>query len=53
LGGTWVIISALTLGTLSRPRMAVVAAPRTRKQVRTTMVMDLDKRLSAPNFKST
>jgi hypothetical protein len=45
-GGAWVIISALTLGTLSRPRIAVVAAPRTRKQVRTTMVMALDKRLS-------
>jgi hypothetical protein len=52
-GGGSVIISALTLGTLSRPRMAVVAAPRTRKQVSTTMVMVFDKRLSAPSFKST
>jgi hypothetical protein len=33
--------------------MAVVAAPRTRKQVSTTMVMAFDKRLSASNFKST
>ena len=52
-GGACVIISALTLGTLSRPRMAVVAAPRTRKQVSTTMVMAFDKRLSATGFKST
>ncbi|MGY2939448.1 hypothetical protein ACVWZK_002067 [Bradyrhizobium sp. GM0.4] len=51
--GACVIISALTLGTLSRPRMAVVAAPRTRKQVSTTMVMAFDKRLSATGFKST
>jgi hypothetical protein len=33
--------------------MAVVAAPRTRKQVSTTMVMAFDKRLSATGFKST
>ena len=33
-------------GTLSRPRMDVVAAPRTRKQVSTAMVMAFDKRLS-------
>jgi len=35
-------------GTLSRPRMAVAAAPATRKQISATMVIVLVKKVSIP-----
>src|SRR5256885_6115101 len=50
--GACVIISALTLGTLSRPRMAVAGGPRTREEGSAAMVVAFDKRLSPSDFKS-